>query len=226
MILRRIHAGDCFFALCNPKTLASALTTLLLFTSLSTAGELEELSITEEDGEYRLRIVIIIEASADYVYRIITDYKHLYRIHPSITESEILPSLDNESVRLRNHFEHCIALFCFNIDWVEDMKESPDGYLKAETVPELSDFESGTAIWSVQSHGEHARVIYQSNIKPDFFIPPLIGNMIMKYSLREEAITIFRKIECQATILSMKERLVDDSVQLAAFLKDGGRCVG
>ena len=127
------------FALRKLKTLTRALTTLLLFTSLSTAGELKELSIIEEDDEYQLRIVMIMDASADYVYRVITDYKHLYRIHPSITESEILPSPDNESVRLRNRFEYCIALSCFDIDWVEDIKELQDGYLKADTVPELSD---------------------------------------------------------------------------------------
>jgi hypothetical protein len=215
-----------FFALRKPKTLTSALTTLLLFTSLSTAGEFKELSIIEEADEYRLRIVMIMDSSADYVYRVITDYKHLYRIHPSITESEILPSPDNESVRLRNRFEYCIALSCFDIDWVEDIKELQDGYLKAETVPELSDVESGTAIWRVQPHGEHARVSYQSQMKPDFFIPPLIGNMIMKYKLREEAITTFTRIECHATILSTKEAIMNDPVQLAAFLKGGGSCAG
>lgn len=208
------------------KTLTSALTTLLLFTSLSSAGELAELSVTEEDGEYRLRIVMIMEASADYVYRVITDYKHLYRLIPSITEIEILPSLNKESVRLRNRFKYCIALFCFDVDWVGDMNELQDGYLEADTVPELSDFESGTAIWRVQPDGEHTQVIYESNMKPDFFIPPLIGKMIMKYALRNEVITTFTNIECNANILLMNEAKKNDSAQQVAFLKEGSGCAG
>lgn len=224
--MRLCQVGYWFITLRKQKNRASILTALLLFTSFSTAGEIEELLVTEEGGVYQIRIVMILGASADSVYKVITDHEHSYLIHPSITESEILPSPDGETVRLRNHFEYCITLFCFDIDWVGDMKELRDGYMTVDTVPELSSFESGSAVWHVRPHGEHTRVLYQANMKPDFFIPPIIGNLLMKYQLREEALTSFTKIECQAKTIEMKKEINNNPTHMASLFKVGGGCAG
>jgi hypothetical protein len=194
-----------------------------LFPALTPAEEPEGFSVTEEGGEYRLRVVQVLEAPADYVYRVITDYRRAYRINPAITEVEILPSDDATVTRVRNHSEHRVGPFCFDIDWVGDIMELRPGFLRVETVAEHSSFESGSATWRIQAEGQHTRVIHESSLKPKFFIPPVIGELLMKKYLQEDTLATFKRIECNAMIL-LERDMESDPRYLKARLSAGEGC--
>jgi hypothetical protein len=101
MALRLSQEGDRLLIPRSSAIRACALVALYLFTSMSTAAEFEELSVAEANGEYRLRIVALLNAPADYVHNVITDYKHAYRINPSIIEVKILPIVHNHNKGVR-----------------------------------------------------------------------------------------------------------------------------
>lgn len=196
---------------------------LWLYTALPLAKESEEFSVSETDGEYRLRIVQVLDAPADYVYRVITDYQHAYRISPAITEVEILPSDDDAVTRIRNHSEHRVGPFCFDIDWVGVIREVQPGQLWVDTVPEYSSFESGHAYWRVDPVGQRTQVVHESSLKPKFFIPPVIGDLLMKKYLKEDTLATFRRIECHAMIL-LELDMENDTSYLKSMLNAGRDC--
>jgi hypothetical protein len=188
------------------------------------AGELEELSVTVENGDYGIQIVMVMDAPADYVYRVITDYEHAYRINHCLTESVILSSPDEETVRVYNHSVHCIWLFCFDIDWVGDIVELQAGHLKVDTLPEYSSFDSGLAVWRIHPQGERTWLFHNSHFKPDFFIPPLIGEHILKQHMRDETLDTFKRIECHAKIL-LKRDMENKTDHLKTLVRDGRDCI-
>lgn len=200
-----------------------ALLALYLYIPITSAGDLEKLYITEMGGEYHLRIISVINAPADYVHEVITDYEHGYRINPSIIEAEILPNQRDGVVRVRNLSEHWVGPFCFKIDWVGDITEPRHGYLKVTTIPELSNFESGSATWVIRPRGEHTWLLHESRLKPDFFVPPLIGDNIMKNQMEKDTLATFKRIECHAMIM-LERDLEHDTGQLRALLKEGKEC--
>jgi hypothetical protein len=171
----------------------------------STAGELEELSVTDADGAYSLRIAEVLDVPADYVRKVITDYKHAYRIDPTITKVEVLLTHRDGVVRVRNLSEQCVGPFCFEIAWAGDIVETKEGDIQVRTLPELSNFESGSAIWRIRPQGEHTWVFYESSLKPAFFIPPVIGHIIMKKHIKKDALDIFKNIERQAMTLLARD---------------------
>lgn len=59
------------------------------------ADDLQELSVTDSDDGYNVRIVSVLNAPSDYVYAVITDYLHAYRINPTVVKAEILPPVKN-----------------------------------------------------------------------------------------------------------------------------------
>jgi hypothetical protein len=207
----------------KPETLTCALTTLLLFASLSTADEIKELSVTKVDGVYSLRVVSVIDAPADYVYDVITDYKHAYQINPTITEVAIVPSDRDDVVRVLNRSEHWVGPLCLKIDWVGDIVEHGDRYLEVKTIPEFSSFESGSATWELRSQGERTWVRYESSLKPNFFIPPFIGDHIMKKQMENETLTTFKRIECYAKV--MFELDMENEPELINVLEEGKDCI-
>jgi hypothetical protein len=223
MALRLSQEGDCLLIPRSSAIRTCALVALYLFSTISIAAQFDELSVTEADGEYRLRIVALLNAPADYVHNVITDYRHVYRINPSIIEVEILP-LDhnhNKVIRVRNRSEQWVGPFCFDINWVGDILETREGDIKIKTVPELSSFKSGSAIWEIRPRGERTWVLHESRLQPDFFIPPVIGDTIMINKMRTDTLATFKRIECQA--MAMFERDMETGTELLNNLSNQER---
>jgi len=175
---------------------------LLVLFSLAPAGasNLSKIEISESSGNYRVRMVMQIHAPARYVSSVLTDYKHIYRLNPAITESEILPSPHSGAVRVKTRMEGCILFFCRNIDRLEEVREVNTGHLQAVIIPEQSDFTSGSADWHIQPVGENSEIVYESQVTPAFFIPPIIGSYFVKRTFAEAVITSFARLECIARI--------------------------
>ena len=208
----------------NTVVRACALFALPLCTSISSAGEPVELSVIKTDGVYSLRVFSVLDAPADYVYNVITDYKHAYRINPTITEIEILPSGRDEVVRVRNLSEHWVGPFCFKIDWVGDIVEPRDGHLKVITIPEFSSFESGSAAWELHPQGDRTWVLHESSLKPDFIIPPLIGDRIMQKKMKEDTLDTLNRIECYAKVMFELD-MENEPELMNNVLKEGRDCI-
>ena len=223
MALLLRQAESRYSILCTSVTWICALSALLLFNSISTAGELEELSVIEANGEYRLRVVYVLDAPKDYVYDVITDYKHGYRINPAITEIEMLPSDRDEVIRVRNHSEHLIGPFRITIDWVGDIVEAGEELITIKTIPELSSFESGFSTWEIHPQGARTRVLHESSMKPNFFVPPVIGVNIMKERMKNDTLASFKRIECHAMI-TLELDMEHDPRLLKKLLKEGKNC--
>ena len=176
------------------------LAVLLLASGVCSAGRIEKLAVTHSDGEYRLEIVSELNVPTRYTYDVITDYQHAYRLNPAIVEVDVLPGGREGAVRVRNRSEHWFGPFCFHIDWIGEIQSPNPGQLEVVTIPENSSFESGYALWTIRSQGEGTLVEYQLRLKPKFFIPPVIGDMIVENRIREETLTTFQRIECQARL--------------------------
>ena len=74
------------------------------------------------------------------------------------------------------------------------------GHLQAVIIPEQSDFTSGSADWRILPLGDDSRIIYQAQLTPAFFVPPIIGSYFVKRSFAEAVITSFMRLECIARI--------------------------
>lgn len=195
-----------------------------LFSSASLSGELLELSVAEADGKYKLRMVSVLDAPADYVYRVITDYRHAYRINPSLTEVKILPSNHDGVIRVQNRSEHRVGLFSFEIEWVGDVVETPHSRISITTIPEIGSFHSGAALWEIRPQGNRTWVRHESSLKPKFYIIPVIGAYIMKNKMKDETLATFTRIECNAQIMSAID-MEKDSEHLKVVLNEKENCI-
>jgi hypothetical protein len=182
---------------------------LLLFVAIPrlSADDLTELQVKEVDGIYHIRMVMVVHVPAKYVRGVLTDYAHIYRLNPSITESEILPSPEQGVVRVRTLMHGCVAFFCKDVGRVEDVRELKSGDLQAVIVPELSNLRSGAAEWKIQPMGDYTQVTYQGHMEPDFFVPPVIGSYFVKRNMRREITVSFMRLECVAQIQARLDTL-------------------
>jgi len=198
-------AGECRLPARGSMTRACTLAALVLLSFASTAGEVRELSVTNEQGQYKLRIAAILDAPENYVYNVITDYKHARRINPTITSVELSPSDDKNAIRVQNSSKHRIGPFSFKVAWAGDIVETGHGSIHITTIPEISSFDSGSALWEIQTLENSTYVLHESSMKPKFFIPPIIGSYILKKHMEKEALAIFDRIERLAQIMQDRD---------------------
>ena len=179
------------------------------------AYELDHAKVTQDEGVFHLQFSTIINAPADYVRRVLTDFAHIYRLNPSIVESEVLPSKRSDETKVRTKVLACASVFCREIERVEIVRILASGDLRADIVPETSEFRSGQAIWKITDMGDKSKLEYEASLEPDFFIPPIIGIAIIGSSLKNEVINTFGRVERIASINAHRDQA--DSVAIADF---------
>ncbi len=171
------------------------------------AAELISLDVDQEAGTYTVRLAMELDVTAEHVQQVLTSYRQIHRINPSITESRVLTSPGDGVVRVFTRMESCVLFFCVGFTRVEDVSRSASGDLIAVIVPEQSDFKTGTAMWQITERGEHTLLVYEASMQPGFFIPPIIGSYIVKEKLKNELLTSISRIECCASSqLRLSER--------------------
>ena len=177
------------------------------------AEKIPQVEVIEHDGVYQIKVVAVIDAPASYVREVLTDYIHIYRLNPSIIESEVLRQHDDGAVSVRTRVIGCAAYFCEELERVEKVRVLPSGDLHAEIIPELSQFKSGQTFWHIKKEGDHCEVTYLSNMVPDIYIPPVVGKFLIKRTIREEMQTSFVNLQKISSVLA--ERVWQENYQPA-----------
>ena len=159
------------------------------------------LQVTETEGVYRIHVSQVLDVDAHYVHDVLTDVMHVYRLNPSIIESEILGSHGDNGIRIRTKLLTCLPVFCREVERVDIISVLASGVILAELIPEQSDFLSGKAEWKVTPlEGHRTHLAYEAYIEPGFFIPPIIGVQVVKNNLNKEFGVTFDRIERIATV--------------------------
>lgn len=175
---------------------------LMFASSALQAEDLVDVEVLENSGAYQIKVVAILKAPASYVRGVLTDYSHIYRLNPSIIESEVLERHEDGTVSVRTKVIGCAAYFCEELERVEKVRQLPSGDLHAEIVPELSQFISGKTLWQIKNKGDFCEVTYHSEVEPDIFIPPVVGKFLVKKSIKEEMQTSFANLEKISSVLA------------------------
>ena len=175
-----------------------ALSTLHLLSLTANASQLVLLEVDQRSDIYEIRVEMEVDAPAEDVRAILTDYANLDRLNPSITASKVVGTSRDGAVRVLTRFKNCILFFCMDIQKVEDVTEDNRGRILVVMVPGSSNFRSGHASWEVRSTGNRSRIIHHAKLEPDLWIPPWMGTAILKNTLRQEILESFENLDCLA----------------------------
>ena len=171
----------------------------LLVLHTAEAAEINHASVMYKQGVYRIEVDVAINAEIKKVRIIIDDYDRLDRLSTAIIDSTLIDNPEAELIRHRITGKTCILFFCFKAIVVGDIQEI-DHYTMMTAIPEQSDFKSATAEWHVTPiGGDRTRIEFNCEGEPNFWIPPLIGPIVIKHKLLQEVKLMIQQIEILAT---------------------------
>ncbi len=179
------------------NTFAVLLAVAVLLPDRPTEGaEVIRAEVHHEEDLYTLYLEARLSAPPMAVFAVITDYPHIQDLHRRVRESRVLRRLDARTTEVFTLLRGCVAaVFCKSIRRVELVTEDPPYELRAEVLPGQSDLKSGRVHWQLTAEGDGTRLIYQSEMEPDFWVPPLLGDALMCRSIRNTTQQMIEKVE-------------------------------
>ena len=180
-----------------------AIGALALLWATALAGVTERAEFDYSRGTLTYSFVALIEGSSKAVRAIITDYDRLIRLNEHIVESRVVERYGPHRLKRRLLMNYCILFYCIDLDFVEDVEET-QATITTTIIPDEGNFDDGVATWRIESVDEaHTRVIMNAKQTPDFWIPPLIGPMILKRvfinEVRDTSVNLERIVKTAAS---------------------------
>jgi len=169
---------------------------VLLFTNITVnAGDIIESKVEHKDKQYFVTLEVVINADSQQVFRLLTDYENLTSLSDSIKESRLIYSLSDNDHRVQVKTKACVTFFCKTINQIQDVEELPGMVIITTSLPEKSDVEYAHARWKISAEDDFTRISYNSDLKPSFWIPPVIGPPLIERTLRNEALAVINGLE-------------------------------
>ncbi len=178
----------------------SAPAILLLLFAAATAGtaDLRDIAVVHEGDRYHLESEVWLAAPPEDVYRVLTDYDLFVRFTSAFVETYDVAPDEHGRPRFYTRMEGCMLLFCKSLVREGYLELEPQTEIVAVAVPARSDFKYCRERWRLVAEGGGTLLLYDFEMEPDFWVPPVIGPWVIKRTLREDGIDVIDRIESLA----------------------------
>lgn len=164
------------------------------------AAQIERLDVRRDADLFHLSLKAYLDVPFDAVWATLTDYPNLHRLAEAVQLSEVVGSNSDGSrlVRTRSHI--CVWIFCRDFEHVQRMLNNSPGQLQADSVPEQSDFAYGFTRWVLLPQDTGTRFVLTADLRPDFWVPPVMGPYLIEQGLRTTALEALQGLEREARL--------------------------
>jgi hypothetical protein len=190
---------------------AAAMAALLIGATAATAT-LDSIDIGRDGGVYSLYAETFLDASPASIASVLLDYERFGRISSVYKEYGYLDPLPDGTPVVFTRMEGCLLkVFCKSMTRVERLEVAEPGHIRTVTLPERSDFKRSISDWSLLPEADGTRLTYSLEMEPDFFVPPVVGPLMLKRTLRRGGGRAIERIERLAQAVDTGE--VIDAVE-------------
>ncbi len=181
----------------SPKKYLSMLLgiTLLLHSFTSRSAELRDVQIELRDERYHLFSETYLDVSREALYEVLTDFEQFEKFTSAIVESRNTEPNENGQPGFYTRMEGCVLLFCKSLIRNGYLTLIPKLEIIATSIPEESDFKFSRERWQLIDFGDGTIMIYDFEMEPDFWVPPVIGPYVIQRALRNGAERAVDRIE-------------------------------
>jgi hypothetical protein len=178
---------------------AGILAALALLTTLSApAAELREIEVVRDDDYYRLRSTAWFINDQQALYEVLTNYDLFRYFTSAIVESRNLDPDKQGRPRYFTRMEGCVLMWCKSFERTGHLELEPADEIVAIADPEESDFKRSYERWRLQPEKGGTLLIYEFEMIPDFWVPPLIGPFLIQRTLKAGGERALERIEALA----------------------------
>ena len=172
----------------------AALIALLACALPAGAAELRSVTLDKRDGIYYVTSEVWLDAPRSDVFEVLSDWDISTSFSSLIAESRNVERGDGrQGFYMQN--EGCVLFFCRTVEREGYVELEESFLIRAVADPEKSDFELSDETWTLVDEGGGTQVLYETRMKPKFWIPPLIGPYAIKRKIRTDGLEALQRVE-------------------------------
>jgi len=175
----------------------AGLAAIFLSAELS-AAELRFIEVERDEDLYTLKSITWFGADAEALYEVLSNYELFSRFTSAIVESKNLDPDQSGRRRYYTRMEGCVLLWCRSFVRIGHLTLHPKTESIANADPEQSDVKRSRERWQLIPEGEGTVLVYEFEMVPDFWVPPVIGPYYMKRALKSGGRRAVDRIEALA----------------------------
>ncbi len=145
---------------------------------------------------FEVRASVFARASVEHAWQLLTDYERQPDYVPNLTSARIVARDGNEVV-LDQDGRGGFLFFKRGVHLQVHVTENPKSTIDVTLLS--GDMKHYTAHWQLTAVGVGAeagtRIDYGGSLEPDFFMPPLIGNAMLRSDVRKMLTAVIGEIE-------------------------------
>lgn len=159
------------------------------------AAELRSVTLDKRDGVYYATSEMWLDAPRDAVFDVLSDWDISTHFSSLIVESRNvdLPGDERPGFYMKNR--GCVLFFCRTVVRAGHVELRDNYRIHAVTDASKSDFEISDETWTLGDDGNGTQIIYEIEMKPKFWIPPLIGTYAIKRKIRKDGLEALQRVE-------------------------------
>ena len=169
--------------------------TLLLHSFTSRSAELRDVQIELKDERYHLFSETYLDVSREALYGVLTDFEQFKKFTSAIVEARNTEPNEYGQPGFYTRMEGCVLLFCKSLIRNGYLILIPRLEIVAISIPEESDFKFSRERWQLIDFGDGTIMIYDFEMEPAFWVPPVIGPYVIQRALRSGAERAVDRIE-------------------------------
>lgn len=168
------------------------------FSMTAAAAELRSIEVSLEDGRYRLISESQFEVNQDALYTVLIDYEQFKKFTSAIVASRNVEPDTEGRPQFYTLMEGCVLFYCRTFERNGYLLLKPKHDIVAVVDAEASDFKYSRERWQLRSEGDGTLMIYEFEMEPRFWVPPVIGPYYIKRALKSGSVRAINRIEALA----------------------------
>jgi ribosome-associated toxin RatA of RatAB toxin-antitoxin module len=179
--------------------------TLISLSGIACSAELRDVVVEREDNHYELRSEALFDVSPESLYDVLSNYDLFTKFTSAIVESRNVEADEEGRPRFYSRMEGCVMLWCKSFIRNGHLLLKPKTEIIAISNPDESDFTLSKERWELVPEGEGTVLIYEFEMEPDFWVPPVIGPYLIMRALRAGAERAINRIEALAVAIPAEQ---------------------
>jgi carbon monoxide dehydrogenase subunit G len=147
--------------------------------------------VTRHDDSFDVAASADLDCERSHAWQVLTDYERLAEFIPGMASSRVVFRSGNSLV-LEQNGEASLLFFSIPMKVRLAVEEFPPDRIESRAID--GNFKELLGTYLLESSGSRLRLRYSGRLTPDFNVPPLIGTLLMRNTVRKQFAAMVEEI--------------------------------
>ncbi|MDJ0940689.1 MAG: SRPBCC family protein [Woeseiaceae bacterium] len=167
----------------------------LLLPMTAAAADMRTVTVDRDGKVYTMRSEVFFDVDQDTLYEVFRNWDLSPGFSSWVVDARNLEPDETGKAGFYIQNKGCVMFVCKTLVREGYVDDEPNTYIHASAISEKSDFAISNETWTFSTEGTGTVVVYELEMSPKFWVPPVIGPYVIKRKLKSDGGDALDRIE-------------------------------